>query len=123
MTRQLSSELRQITEYNLSSQVDYSRLHSRLADAVEQFDGANNAFAALGRAGLMGIFTETSPSTLNLLEDVRHVLKEGSGVAVVHGTGVDRVDDETAQLVSIALSSVYGRPTKTDKKLPQVAWP
>lgn len=123
MTNRTISGPRQLAEYDLSLYVDYSRLHDLLGDTTEYFGGANNAYAALGRVGLMRILADAAPDTLRLLQDAGYDLKTGIGAAILHATGVDELEDEPAQLMSITLSSVYGRPTKTDQKLSQIAWP
>jgi hypothetical protein len=123
MSTVYSPEIATIVEHDLSSFPDYGQLSDRLASTVDQYGGANTACARLGGAGLRDIFAETAPESFATMEATRHDIRHGLGFVVLHGTGVEVADDQTSQLISITLASVHGEPTKTDRRLAQVAWP
>ncbi|HSW74734.1 MAG TPA: TauD/TfdA family dioxygenase [Candidatus Saccharimonadales bacterium] len=50
-------------------------------------------------------------------------LTQGAGAVVLRGLAISSESPELAQLASITIGSAYGRPTKTDKQLSQIAWP
>jgi alpha-ketoglutarate-dependent taurine dioxygenase len=126
-----SPETTAIVERDLSSIPDYSQLSYLLTETVREFGDANTACAALGGAGLRRLFAETSPKSFATMEATRHDIRHGVGFVVLHGTGIDVAEGhadsheeaQTSQLLSITLASMYGEPTKTDRRLAQVAWP
>ena len=119
----LSSHRPAVNESDLSSVSDYTRFIDEVGTAVDEHGTANTAYAELGRQGLEDLISETAPQTYELLRASAYELRRGIGAFVLHGTGVDRIEDQSAQLLSITISSVYGTPTKTDRRLEQVAWP
>jgi alpha-ketoglutarate-dependent taurine dioxygenase len=126
-----SPETTAIVERDLPSISDYGQLSAQLAETVREFGDANTACAALGGAGLRRLFAETSPESFATMEATRNDIRHGVGFVVLHGTGVEiaegqadsHKDAQTSQLLSITLASVHGEPTKTDRRLAQVAWP
>lgn len=109
--------------YDLSSVPDYNRLPVALSDVSKEFPDANHAYEALGRKGLTELFAQASPHGYDTVLQTHEELQEGLGALLLQGTGVEKVEDQTAQLLSITLASVYGEPTRTDRKLSQIAWP
>jgi alpha-ketoglutarate-dependent taurine dioxygenase len=113
----------EIGAHDLSSIPDYNRLPRALSDASQEFGGANQAYEELGRQGLTEILVQASPHGYDVLRQTIGELKEGLGALILLGSGVEKLEDQTAQLLSITLASVYGEPTRTDRKLSQIAWP
>lgn len=112
-----------VRECDLSIFDDYKGLPERLSRTVDLFGDANRAYEALGRTGLMDTFFQVAPSAYEALSTSVEEVRRGLGAVAIRGTCVDIVDDQTAQLTAITLGSVYGEPTRTDRKLSQVAWP
>lgn len=110
-------------DYDLSSIATYNRLPATLQDIVEGYGSANTAYETLGRPGLRALLADTSAESFHTLAASRQQLDQQGAAIILHGTGVEKVDDQTAQLLSIALGSVYGTPTRTDRRLSQIAWP
>ncbi|MDL2341834.1 MAG: TauD/TfdA family dioxygenase [Patescibacteria group bacterium] len=110
-------------EYDLASSLDYTRITDSLTSTVNKYGTANKTFASLGQIGLINILSTVSPSSIELLKDAKYQVKNGLGAVVLHNTCVELVPDQTAQLISITLSSTFGEPTKTDRQLEQISWP
>lgn len=121
--KEIYPSTQKIFEQDLSSLYDYSRIAEALEVMIDGYGTANQTYVEKGRGGLTDICMAESPETLEVLSDSKEVLSRGAGFLVLHNTSVDKLDDETAQLLSITLSSMYGRPTKTDRRLDQIAWP
>lgn len=111
-----------LVERDLSLLHDYNRVCDSVGQLVAEYGTANNAFSNLGRTGLELTIRNSSEPTHSELTSLKPAL-ENPGVGVLHNTGVDQLDDESAQLISISIASIFGRPTKTDRKLEQIAWP
>lgn len=72
---------------------------------------------------LVDVLHNNAPEVADALFEARHELDHGLGFAIVRGTGVNKVDPELAQLMSITMSRVFGTPTRTDRQKAQIAWP
>ena len=112
-----------IVEQDLSLLYDYSRLTATVGDIVSAYGTADNAFNMLGRHGLVGHCKDISPETYRCLAAMKGELTDGSGAILLRNTGIERLDDESAQFLAIIVSGVYGTPTRTDRRQERIAWP
>lgn len=118
-----SLQISEVLERDLSAFNDYTRVVDSVGKCVGQFKDANKAFSYLGRSGLRELIENASVDTARNLKELQPALRDRSSIIIFHNTGVDQCADEAAQLLSISLAALYGEPTKTDRKLEQIAWP
>ncbi len=111
-----------IRHLDLSSTSDYDKALVPLDKLVKKHGTANSVFARLGRLPIREIFKSGAPEAFTQIISLRENL-DSEGVAVLHETQVERVDDELAQMISIAIASTFGEPTKTDQLDDRIAWP
>lgn len=111
-----------LTERDLSVLSDYNRVLASVDQLVAEYGTANQVFSELGKSGLNLMIRNSSESAYSELVSLRPKL-DSPGMAVLHNTGVNELCDESAQLVSISIASIFGYATKTDRKLEQIAWP
>ncbi|HEY8998767.1 MAG TPA: hypothetical protein VIM53_00430 [Candidatus Saccharimonadales bacterium] len=112
-----------LIEYDLASSNDYNRLTGAVAEVLTTRNNANQAYEEFGRDGLVDLVRVVAPETHDALLGLKEGLTQKPNAVVLHNTGVDQMADEHAQLTSIVLSSLYGEPTRTDRKMAQIAWP
>lgn len=103
-------------------QDEVRKLQGELSEILDTELSANASFKNLGRSGLLNTVEAVSPiNYLNLTRASENL--ENTGFVILDNTNVAEVDDELAQLTTVALSSVWGEPTRTDKQNDQIAWP
>ena len=111
-----------ISHLNLSAFSSYGLFRESLEATLEVYGTANKAIEQLGAVAISEILLNSSPDAYNNIKALSPSLNN-NGVAVLHDTGIESYHDEIAQLSSICISSIFGTPTKTDKRNSQVAWP
>ena len=111
-----------LTGFDLTSASDYQALERPLRDLLARHETANRVFGHLGHSALRQLTADEAPDAFRAIGSLVTNLDE-EGAVVLHATGVDEMEDEMAQLTSISIGSIFGHPTKTDKRKAQIAWP
>lgn len=111
-----------IKETDVSLLSDYNRIILNVDQLISEYETANQVYYQLGSTVLRQILQESSPATTEELLSIKNTLSD-TGVAVLNNTRANELKDESSQLLSITLSNMFGIPTKTDRKLEQIAWP
>lgn len=108
---------------NLESKEGLSATYDALDRCLIQNNSDPNKTSDALEDDLVDVLQYHAPEIAATLMEVRQELDHGLGFAVVQNTGVDKVRPELAQLMSITMSRIYGRPTRTDRQKSQIAWP
>lgn len=111
-----------VRELDLSATSDYEKALVSLDALVQTHGTANNAFATLGHEQIRDAFQASAPDAFAQISGLKANL-EHEGAAVLHETKVEQLDDEVAQMSSIAIATAFGIPTKTDQRDERIAWP
>lgn len=101
---------------------DRMTLIRRCAELIDIHETADNAWAATGPVHSRTEFIAWAPSLWHALAQGRKSMN-GRGFLVLKGTHVEQSEDGVAQLISLFISTAFGTPTRTDKKLQRFAWP
>lgn len=104
-----------IKELDLSTTGDYGEVLSSLEQIIDTHDTANRAFSELGHAGSRDIVRTQAPGMFTKVTALKSEL-DGAGAVILHETRIDRLDDEVAQMASIAIASLFDSPTRTDQR-------
>jgi hypothetical protein len=101
---------------------EMNNLHSSLSELLKSDSDPNSVYQRLGRH-ICQIIKEVAPNTFSELQSGQSALEGRPGFIITKQTGIELVDPSLAQLTAIALSSILGRPTRTDQRKSQIAWP
>lgn len=98
-------------------------LKQNLNDRLGQHGTANDVFEEEGSRSLNESLVAHAPYLHEKLQVAAGAFEKGTGCIVLRGLGIESDAPELAQLTSIAVSTAFGEPTRTDKHLAQIAWP
>lgn len=102
---------------------DRMSLIRHCAELIRIHKTADRAWVATGPGHSRRELIALAPSFWHAMVQGRRSVDSGRGHLVLRGTHVEKHDDEVAQLISLLISTAFGTPTRTDKRLERFAWP
>lgn len=111
-----------VPHFDLSPSLDYSKFEVAFETLLRGHTSVEEVYEQVGRQVIGSTFADTCPEVYDLLLDVRAELAH-EGAAILHNTGTEKFRAEISQLTTLAISSVFGNPTRTDQKDQRIVWP
>lgn len=93
------------------------------SDLIHTYETADVAWNSMWPHRPWGDESSLAPDLWRAMVSGKRSVDAGSGVLVLRETHVERCEGEVAQLLSLFISTAFGIPTKTDKRLQRFAWP
>ncbi len=110
------------SSFDLDNCEDFRDFIFTLDNFLDDLGTANACLRKVGHLAMARLIQQSAPSTFRSIKKLETQLDE-NGFVVIKNTLVNEQSEDLAQLTSIAIASIFGKPTKTDQRNEQIAWP
>ncbi|WP_146072526.1 TauD/TfdA family dioxygenase [Arthrobacter sp. 4R501] len=118
----LQSQINVVVDFDDYPQ-DRANLIRHCEDLIHTHATADRAWEQPGTFAPQRQLQAVAPDLWRATVHGKRLVDGGSGFLVLRSTHVERYGGEVAQLICLFVSTVFGSPTKTDKRLRRFAWP
>lgn len=94
-----------------------------LANQLGDTNSSTELYEYSGNISLQRTLEATTPALVNALTYGKRILDEGVGFFLIRGAELHAQPQPIAELAALAISSFYGKPTRSSLRDPRLVWP